>query len=99
MEAGGNQRLSDFLSKVGVCAPSSIRDRYSHPFLLLYRSHIAALGEENESDTLSTEALRQVSKRALFVLNYYTLGSCSYVFGVFVVIGRSSPAVPFVTIC
>ena len=62
MEAGGNQRLTEFIRQAGLYSVSSVAEKYAHPFLALYREHIAALGEGKDPPPLTREALEQASK-------------------------------------
>lgn len=62
MEAGGNQRLTEFIRRAGLYSPSSVAEKYTHPFLALYREHIAALGAGEDPPPLTREALEQASK-------------------------------------
>eukprot|EP00904_Undaria_pinnatifida_P009262 jgi/Undpi1/5466/HiC_scaffold_2.g00745.m1 len=61
MEAGGNQRLTEFMRQAGLFTLSSIAEKYGHPLLALYREHIAALGEGKDPPPLTREALEQAS--------------------------------------
>ncbi|CAM9975569.1 unnamed protein product, partial [Hapterophycus canaliculatus] len=59
MEAGGNERLAAFVRRVGLYPWSTIKDKYTHPCLPLYRQHLVAVAEGKEPSPLSREALEQ----------------------------------------
>ena len=68
MEAGGNQRLSEFIRRAGLYSSSSVAEKYAHPFLALYREHIAALCEGEDPPPLTREALEQASEAVVWLI-------------------------------
>lgn len=67
MELGGNKRLLDFVKRAGLSVSplATVNDKYTHPWLGLYRKYIAALGNGTEPPSLSREALDEVCTRQL----------------------------------
>jgi len=66
MEAGGNNQLAEFVSRVGLYPWCTTRDKYSHPCLPLYRKHLVALAGGQQPPPIPREALEKASSvRAL----------------------------------
>eukprot|EP00752_Nemacystus_decipiens_P004437 g4050.t1 len=59
MEAGGNTRLAEFVRRIGLYPWSTVQDKYEHPCFSLYRKHLVALADGEESPPISREALEK----------------------------------------